>query len=96
MEAFTAAGFLHRKGLQYHWRNNDRRGVTSPDKDGERGAGPGDSVDVEGNGSGERPEKYRDFDGYLGNFASKRRSKVTLCVVKVASSDCADQLPQLA
>ena len=24
MEAFTSAGFLHRKGLQYHWRNRDR------------------------------------------------------------------------
>ena len=22
--AFTSAGFLHRKGLQYHWRNRDR------------------------------------------------------------------------
>lgn len=25
VEAFTSAGFLHRKGLQYHWRNRDRK-----------------------------------------------------------------------
>lgn len=25
---------------------------------------------------GRHDEKYRDFDGYLGNFASKRRTKV--------------------
>lgn len=25
VEAFKSAGFLHRKSLQYHWRNRDRR-----------------------------------------------------------------------
>lgn len=78
MEAFTAAGFLHRKGLQYHWRNSDRGSVINSDAGSENSAGLIESIDADGIVSRERLEKYRDFDGYLGNFASKRRSKVTL------------------
>lgn len=31
VEAFKSAGFLHRKSLQYHWRNRDRRTDSSSD-----------------------------------------------------------------
>lgn len=76
VEAFTAAGFLHRKGLQYHWRNSDRGSVINSDAGSENSAGLIESIDADGIVSRERLEKYRDFDGYLGNFASKRRSKI--------------------
>ncbi|CAN0131661.1 unnamed protein product, partial [Hapterophycus canaliculatus] len=101
VEAFTSAGFLHRKGLQYHWRNRDRKtddiavnnnnhvektsAATAPpvpalskstttatpserSEQAETASGEGDSVTSS--------KKYADFDGYLGNFASKRRIKI--------------------
>lgn len=92
VEAFTSAGFLHRKGLQYHWRNRDR----NSENNGAGASGPArptaDSVvpiraisptetalgELPGEDGGEQnaKKKYRDFEGYLGNFASKRRIKV--------------------
>lgn len=109
--AFTSAGFLHRKGLQYHWRNRDRSNSNtnidnnSNDKSNSgnnNGATTGaatTSTAVSGDtvgalstgtpseaaqqavvvGEGGEPgdnKMYRDFDAYLGNFASKRRIKV--------------------
>lgn len=86
VEAFTSAGFLHRKGLQYHWRNRDRNDKINKNNigvvDGADAAGVavggGESVAFleGGEGSEDKKKKYQDFDGYLGNFASKRRIKV--------------------
>lgn len=87
VEAFTSAGFLHRKGLQYHWRNRDRNGkINNSNNDVVNGAdaagvvGGVESVALlEGGEGGEgTKKKYDNFDGYLGNFASKRRIKVRL------------------
>lgn len=97
--AFTSAGFLHRKGLQYHWRNRDRsssandinnnngakKGATtsstvSGDATGALStATPAETAEqalVVGEGGENGGKMYRDFDAYLGNFASKRRIKV--------------------
>ena len=102
--AFASAGFLHRKGLQYHWRNRDRSSSNSNNSNNNNNgakkgdtaapnAASSDSAGVlgtatpaetaqEGVGVGEVGEDdgdkkmYRDFDAYLGNFASKRRIKV--------------------
>lgn len=91
---------MHRKGLQYHWRNRDR---SSSNNNNNNGAKKGDTAApnavssdsagvlstatpaetaqqavVVGEGGEEDGDKkmYRDFDAYLGNFASKRRIKV--------------------
>ena len=97
--AFTSAGFLHRKGLQYHWRNRDRSSNNINNNNGAEksdatsNAVSNDSVGVlstatpagtvqqavvvgERGGAGGDKKMYRDFDAYLGNFASKRRIKV--------------------
>ena len=90
MEAFTSVGFLHRKGLQYHWRNRDRNSASSSSISEEStisdssGASEPSTLALEWVLDREQgvkeaechAAKYRDFDGYLGNFASKRRIKV--------------------
>jgi len=51
VEAFTSAGFLHRKGLQYHWRNRDRTIDSSSSSNSSNNNSNGQSVDVN-NGAG--------------------------------------------
>ena len=92
VEAFKSAGFLHRKSLQYHWRNRDRKTDGSNNGAG-IATGPDSTVTLEAMPMTPSEEaqrmantareedgcssiKYVDFDSYLGNFASKRRIKV--------------------
>ncbi|KAG5178967.1 hypothetical protein JKP88DRAFT_280702 [Tribonema minus] len=63
--AFAEAGYVHRKSLQYHWRNS-HKGAEGDVKYHWRNSHKGAEGDV----------KYANFDEYLGAFASKRRIKI--------------------
>ena len=45
VEAFKSAGFLHRKSLQYHWRNRDRTTDSSTTINNNNGAGVATATD---------------------------------------------------
>lgn len=56
VEAFTSAGFLHRKGLQYHWRNKDRKiddsgSVNNKKKSSNSNTNNGNSINKNNNGA---------------------------------------------
>lgn len=69
VEDFSHVGFLHRKSLQYHWSNEDKAATAAANE--ER-----DSASSQAGESGGQSVKYKDFESYLSNFASKRRIKV--------------------
>lgn len=77
VEALRTAGFLQRKGVQYHF-TNVRKGQAAinafekamNDTDGEMGA---EKLKME---IGDGQERYRDFDDYLSEFKSKKRIKI--------------------
>lgn len=74
VEALAAAGFLHRKGVQYHFTNYKKGKDAIADLE-KLVEGKGD---VEGYAGVEEKERepYRDFEDYLGEFKSKRRIKM--------------------
>jgi hypothetical protein len=76
IDALQNAGFLHRKGVQYHF-TNVRKGQVEINAFEKALQESGDKT---GNVSmvltGENSEKYLDFDDYLNEFKSKKRIKM--------------------
>lgn len=74
VEALAGAGFLRRKGVQYHFTNykKGRDAIADLEKRVEDG---GDVEGYMGVGAQERVP-YRDFEDYLSEFKSKRRIKM--------------------
>lgn len=74
VEALAEAGFLKRKGVQYHFTNykKGRDGIADLEK---RIEGNGDVDGYVGVEAAERVP-YRDFEDYLSEFKSKRRIKM--------------------